>query len=120
MVTITADETQALFNLSDSDISNTNMEYVIDQAVNRLNAYGTDLPNMTGTAASKTLSCESKEAGAIYEVARLIYYGYYKRQDTVAISSLSTIMPNMLNNPTVEATIEKLAKQLIDIEVDVG
>ncbi len=121
MVDITADNMQALMNLSDSDISNTNMEYVIDCAINKLNTYGSgDLPNMTGTVASKTVSVESREAGAIQEATRLVYYGYYKGQETTAISSLSVSMTSMLNNPMVESTIEKLAKQLLEIEADVG
>ena len=120
MVSVTADEFQALMNLSDTDISNANAERVIDQAVNKLNSYGAELPNMAGSSGTKTLSCESNEKGAILEVARITYWAYYKGQETVTISSLSTRTPNMLNNPTVEATIEKLAKQLIDIEADVG
>ena len=119
MVSITADIAQAMLNLSDSDITNTNMEYLIDQAVNRLNTYGSELPNMTGSVGSKTLSVESREAGAIYEVARLIYYGYYKGQDSTAISSLSVTSPNMLSNPVVEGQIERLARQLSEMDVSV-
>lgn len=113
MVSITADAFQAIMNLSDTDITNTNAENLIDQAVNRLNTYGLSIPNMTGAAESKTLSVSSGEAGAIYEVARIIYYGYYKGQETVAIQGLSASVPNLLGNANVEAQIKSLAYQLL-------
>lgn len=119
MVTITADLMQALLNVSDTDISNTNMEYVIDYAVNRLNAYGADLPNMTGTAASKTLSVESREAGQIQEATRLAYYSCYKGQESLAVGGIATSIPNMLTNPSVEAQFKEMARQLSEMDVSV-
>ncbi len=119
MVNVTATDFKSLIN--DAGLSDANAELLIDQAVNRLNIYGADLPNMTGTAGTKTLSCESNQAGAIYEAARLVYHGYYKGQEAgIGISGLSISTQNMLNNPTVEAVIEKLAKQLVDFDVEVG
>jgi len=119
MVSITADIFQAIFNLSDADISNTNMEYLIDYAVNRLDTYGADLPNMTGAAGSKTLSVESREAGAIQKATRLLYYESYKEQETTALGPMSTSPPNILVNPTVEAEIKELARQLSEMDVSV-
>lgn len=120
MATITADEFQAILNLTDSDISNTNTEYVLDFAINLLNLYGADLSNMSGTAGSKTWSGESSEKGAIYMVARAAYYSFFKGIETAAIAGLSATSPDVIANPVIMQTVKEAAQQLTEMEVSVG
>ncbi len=120
MATITADEFQALLNLSDADITNTNAEIVLNQAIDCLNRMGADLSNLSGTAGSKTWSGESKEKGAIYDVARAVYYSFYKGIDTAAIASLTASSPDVMANPTVMQMVKEAARELSELDVAVG
>lgn len=119
MVTITATQMEAILDLSTSDITLINMEKLIDVAVNRLNTYRCELPNMTGTEGTKTLSVESREAGAIQEVTRIIYYGHYRGQENLTISGITITTPNMFT-PEIETKIKELARQLTEMEVSLG
>ena len=114
MVTITATEFVAMIN--DRDITATNAEYLLDQAINELNTFGADLSNMSGTAASKTWSGESKEKGAIVHLARAMYDYLYKRGETVSISSLS-VAAIAINDVEVANLAKNLAQQLKEIDV---
>ena len=122
MATFTADTWQATMNLTDSDISNTNAEYIIDQGIDILSNLGQiDLPNMTGTTpGSKTWSGTQRQKGAIMEASRITYYGFYKELDTVSISGLSVTTADVLANPTIRAELEKLAQNLKEMDVSVG
>lgn len=120
MATLTADEMQIILNLSDNDISNTNMEYLIDLAINCLNNYGADLPNMNGTAGSKTWSGESKEKGAVQVATRAIHYGFYKGLQQVGFADVSLTMADVFTNATTIQTIKELAQNLVEMDVSVG
>jgi hypothetical protein len=73
MVEITGSDTY--FTNVDSTFGATKWEACIDQAINKINGYARDdiLPNMTGTAGSKTVSVTSSQAGFIQTVAVAIY-----------------------------------------------
>ncbi len=118
MATITATEFKAIIN--DAAISATNAEYILNLAIDTLNLYGADLSNMTGTAGSQTLSVESKEKGAILNVARAIYYSFYKGIDTAAIASLTASSPDVMANPTVMQMVKEAARELSELDVAVG
>lgn len=120
MATITYVDLHDLLNITVGDISAINAEKVIDLAVDCLNLYGADLPNMSGTAGAKSLSLESREKGAVFMVARAIYYGFYKGLDAVGISSLSTSAPDLMSNSTITAVIKEAGHLLSEVEVDVG
>lgn len=120
MATITADEFQVIMNKTDSDISNTNAEYIIDLAIDLLNTYGADLPNMGGTAGSKTVSVESRQKGAVMLVARAVYYGFYKGVEAVGVGGLAVAVADVLGNATVVAAIKDAARQLVELDVSYG
>lgn len=120
MATVTYADLHALLNITASDISPVNAEKVIDLAIDCLNLYGADLPNMTGTAGAKSLSLESREKGAVFLTARAIYYGMFKGPTSVSISSISATSSDVLSNSAITRVIEKAAECLTEIEVDVG
>ena len=94
--------------IQDTNISDANAVIIIQHGIDRLNTYGAGIPDLT----AGSLTATSAQAGAILEAARLVYYGYYKGQESVVVGGLSATIPNMLSNPMVEAAIEKLANQL--------
>jgi hypothetical protein len=75
---------------------------------------------MTGTAGSKTVSLESKEAGAVMMVARAVYYGYFVHLEDTSVGQLSIHSPDLASNPVISSAVEKAARRLTEIEVDVG
>ena len=120
MATITYVDLHDLLHITVADISAINAEKIIDLAVDCLNLYGADLPNMTGTAGAKSLSLESKEKGAVFMVVRAVYYGFYKGLDVVGISSLSASSPDVMSNSTIAAVIKDAGHLLSEVDVDVG
>jgi hypothetical protein len=121
MTTITYANLQTILNIT---LTAATCEVIIDHAVNLLNAYGADLPNMTGAAGSKTLSCESREAGAIMEVACSVYNSKYLTSggssSSLSIGSLSQSQSTSTGGSAPEAVAKDLAHLLLDIETDVG
>jgi len=121
MVSVTASEFKSVKNLSDDDITNINAEKLIDLAIDLLNLFGhVDLPNMSGTAGSKTVSLESNEKGAVFLVARQIYYGFYKDIETVGVGGLSVTLNDVLGNATIIDSIKEAARQLSEFDVGYG
>jgi len=119
MVSISATEFKALIN--DADITATNAEYIIDLAVDVLNLFSdADIPNMGGTAGSKTWSGMSKQKGAVYLTARAIYQSFYKGIETSSVGGLAVSSGDVLGNPTIMATIKAAANRLKEFEVSYG
>lgn len=118
MGTVTATTLETL--LDASDMTDATTEAIIDQAINLLNLYGAELSNMGGTAGSKTVSLESKAEGAVIEVARAVYYSFYKGLDSTTIGGMTVDSPDLLSNPVVQRTLKEAARRLTEIEVDVG
>ena len=118
MVNITAASFKSLMN--DADADEEKMESVIDAAINMLNLYGAELPNMTGTAGTKTVSLESKQAGAVQLVAEVIYNDFYKGIEATSVGGIAISKTVLLANPTVMACVKEAARRLTEIEVDVG
>jgi len=107
--------------IDDSDISDANAEKILDLAVDLLNLFGDlDLSNMGGTAGSKTLSVESKQKGAIFLVARAIYYSFFKGVETTTVGGLTVTSPDLLSNPAVVSAVKEAARRLVEIEVSYG
>jgi hypothetical protein len=125
MTTITYQTLQDLLNIT---IAATSAEAIIDHAINLLNAYGADLSNMTGTAGAKSWSGESREAGAIMEVASSIYNNKFLTSGGSGSSfgMLGVSSSNTANTSTTggaggpESLAQSLARQLSELEVDVG
>lgn len=106
--------------LADTTIAVATAEQIIDIAIDTLNLFGADLPNMTGTAGTKTVSLESKEKGAVLLVARKIYYGFYKGATNVGIGGLSVTTPDVLGNASVLNFAKECASQLMEMDVSHG
>lgn len=119
MVTITASDTY--FTNIDSTYAASKWEACIDQAVDKINGYARDdiLPNMSGTAGSKTLTVTSGQAGFIREVAVAIY----TKNKTGGLKTSSTNMGviNVSSNiDDLEALAKTAAATLREIDVSIG
>ena len=119
MVNVTASDLNALLNLS-GGVSDTNLEIIIDEAIDLLNLHGADLANMTGTAGSKTVGLEGKERGAVFMVARAVYYSFCKGVDQTSVGGMVVSSPDLMSNPNVLRTVKEAARKLTELEVDVG
>lgn len=121
MTTLTYSNLQNLLNMT---VSSTICEEIMDHAINLLNSYGADLPNMTGVAGAKTWNGESREAGAIMEVACSIYSSKYLTSggssSSVSVSSISMSSSTSTGSAGSENLAKDLARQLVEFEVDVG
>ena len=120
MANLTAAEVKAVMDLDDDDITDTNMEKLIDLAINTLNMYGADLSNMSGTAGTKTVGLESTEAGAVYTAVRAVYYGYHKGLESVGAAGLTVSSPDLASNPAVLNVIKEAARQIAELDVSTG
>jgi len=119
MATIQASDLNTLLNLA-GGVADETLEAILDQAIDMLNLYGADLPNMTGTAGSKTVSLEGKERGAVFIVARAVYYSFYKGVDVVAVAGQSLSTADLLSNSNVLSSVREASRKLTDLEVSVG
>lgn len=119
MVSVSASDLDAVMNLS-SQVSDANLEKIIDLAIDILNLEGADLPNMTGTAGSKTVNLESREKGAVFMVARAVYYSFYKDIEPAAVGGLTVGTADLLSNNVVLQTVKEAARRLVEIEVGRG
>jgi len=119
MASVTAQNFIDVMNISDST---TNMEYVLDLAIDTLNLYGaTTINNMVGSAGSKTVTLTSKQRGGVFHLARIIYRDFYKEAGkTTSIGGLTVTAIELLANPTVESAIEKIARRLSTVDFHVG
>jgi hypothetical protein len=124
MVTITHDSLTILVH--DATIAAADAEALIDHAVNQVNLYGKnlDLPNMVGTAGTKTLSCDSREAAAILAVAVAVYNQNYKQSgsqsESFGIGSLSSSSSTGSGTSSVENLAKDMAEYLMEMDVTVG
>jgi len=120
MASVTASDFKNAMHLGDT-ISDTNIEYMFDWAIDTLNLYGAEaIDNMTGDAGSKTVTLTSRQRGGVFHVLRIIYEECYKGRDAVAIGGLSVTAVELLANPTVMAAVEKIAKKLSTVDFLVG
>jgi len=119
MVSLTATLFKAIIN--DADISPTNAEYLIDLAISEITLHsGEDLPTMSGTAGSKTVSLTTQQYGAVMEAARAIYYSFYKGVETTTVGGMTVSTPDLQSNPMVQAAIVKAARRLAEFDVSHG
>jgi len=103
--------------LNDSSISATNMENIVNIAINVLNMLGAaTITNMNGGAAgSKTVTLTSKQAGAVFFTVRQIYDGFWKPRGTTVTQGRSITIADVLANPTIVETIRLAAQRLSSI-----
>ena len=119
MVSLTATLFKAIIN--DSDLAAATAEYIIDFAIGRINLYShADLPLMSGTAESKTVSLESEEYAAVLVAARAIYHGFYKGIENVNLGSMGVSSVDLESNQTVLNEIKTAARQIAELDVGRG
>ena len=129
MPTVTALDLDSRLNLEDA-VDAEDLEILIDGAIDLLNIYllryGKEIPNMTGTAGTKTLTVTSPEKGAIIMVACALYSKDYKtsgsQSESIGIGALSTSSSSATVSSASESLAEKLADNLgrEEMEVDIG
>jgi hypothetical protein len=118
MASVTATDFINVMGISDTA---TDMEYVLDLAIDTLNLYGaTAISNMAGDAGSKTVTLTSRQRGGVFHVARIIYHETFKKMNVVTVATLALTTPELLSNPTIVSTIEKIAKKLGTVDFLVG
>jgi len=119
MVTVNADTFIKIFNVADFD--DEHAEAILDLAIDLINLYSdVDLSNMSGTAGNKTVNLESKEKGAVFLVARAIYFGCYKKPESTAIQGQSLSIADVMGNAAVLASVKEAARQLAELDVSYG
>jgi len=118
MASVTAQNFIDVMNITDST---TNMEYVIDLAIDTLNLYGAEaITNMTGLAGSKTVTLTSKQRGGVFHLARTIYHEFFQTRETAGLGPMSVSSVELLANPTIMLAVEKIAKRLKTVDFAVG
>jgi len=125
MVTITGNDTY--FTNIDSSITQTQWESIIDHAIDKINGYARDdvIPNMTGTAGSKSVSVTSGQGGFIRSLAVLIYQKEFKsggaQSENVSLGGFSTSSSASSGGASdIEELAKVAAERLKDIEVSFG
>jgi hypothetical protein len=125
MPAITGSDT--FFTNVNSTFTATKWEACIDQAIDKINGYARDdiLPNMTGTAGSKTVSVSSGQAGFIRDLAVAIYANAKTGGASSSSINMGPIGQSSSSNTGQSANmVEQLAKdaasQLKEIEVSYG
>lgn len=110
LTTLTGADTY--FTNIDVGISQTQWESIIDAAIDKINAHGAqydvNLPNMSGTAGSKSWSGTSAEAGWIRTVAVAVYQKEYK---SAGAQSQSIGVGGLSMSQSMASEIENLAQE---------
>ena len=129
MATITAATLDSRLHLEDA-ATNTDLENLIDGAIDLLNVYllkyGKSIGNMTGTAGSKTVTVTSAEKGAIIMVACSLYSRDYKtsgsQSESSSLGPASYSMSAASTSNASELLASELASNLAreEMEVDIG
>jgi len=113
MVSVAYSDLQTVLNLTTNDISAANTETLIDWAIDLLNLYGNvSISNMSGVAGSKTVTLTSKQRGAVFFVARSIYYAGYMDPRPMSVGGESVLPIDLMMNPTFERMVKMAARQL--------
>jgi len=120
MVSVAASDLKSILDMVSKPISDEILEQIIDLAIDCLNLNGADLPNMSGTAGSKTVSLESKQKAAVFIAARAIYYSFYRGIELLSMQNVSFSVPDLMSNSVVMGAIEKAAHKLAELEVTYG
>jgi hypothetical protein len=121
MGTVTGTTLQQLLNLSNSSDSIEICEIIIDQAINKINLHGrTDLPNLSGTAGSKTVSLDSRQEGAVIGVAATVYSEMYVGSGSSTSSYSVGAVSTSSSSQAVTTAAREAGRALAEIEVDVG
>jgi len=90
MPTITATQIKNENNWTDEDITDTNLEYLIDNIINYVNLIaGTSISNLSGTAGTKSVTVTSSQDFVIKSGVALAMRSYLDKGPNVAMSGIS-------------------------------
>jgi len=118
MVTVSASDLDTILNLS-GQVSDSNLEAILDLAIDSLNIFGASLANLSGSPLTVTLT--SKERGAVLIVAREIYNKFWKGAGTATTTGGFTVtIGDILNDNDLVALLEKLGEKLAMSSTSVG
>lgn len=98
-----------------TDFDDATVENVVDEAINLLNLFGDglELPNLSGTAGSKTVTLTSPQQGAVIMVARTLFSEYYENDDgTWNLGGVSLGSANLLGNTEIMKSLKEAARLL--------
>ena len=112
--TINAASLQTLVNETVADLPNTTCEEILNQAINLINLEGQgqlNISTMQGTAGTKSLTVQSKEKGAIMQVAVAIYANNYKAAGSQSSSFQAGGIGLSESASTGTGTVEMIAKE---------
>jgi len=119
MATLNADTFKNVFNCP--DLNSEHAEAIIDLAIHAVNNISKEsLPNMGGTAGSKTVSLESEQVWPVMASAYAIYNNFYKGRTSTTTMGQSVTIGDIMGNPAVLAEIHKAARQLAELDVSYG
>lgn len=101
-------------NIKDTDITDAETENLFDLAANTFNIFGCDVPIMTGTAGSKTVTYTSAQKGAVFQGARIMYASFYKNASNtnISASNMSLTSTDLMSNSTVWNMLKDIAVAL--------
>lgn len=119
MVIITSTTLGDLMNLT-LNFSWEKAERIIDLAIDMLNLYGAELPNMSGVSGSKTVEVTSPQKAAIMLVARAIFYSFMGDPGAWSDSDQTISTSDLLVNTTVLSTVKEAAHILKEPEGRLG
>ena len=98
-------------NYTEADISKTNLEYLIDNAIDYINLVaGTSIADLSGTAGSKSLTATENEIVAIKLLTVLLLRAYKDRGPNASVAGLN--VSAVINDPQYT-----LFKELFDLAV---
>lgn len=118
MASVTASDFINVMGITDSA---TNMEYVLDLAIDTLNLYGAEsIDNMSGGAGTKTVTLTSRQRGGVFHLARVIYFEFFKDRRSASGGGINVTAIELLANPTVMSAVEKIAKKLSTVDFHVA
>ena len=116
--TINAALLKALIN--DSSVTDASAELIIDHAINKLNLFGAELPNLGGAAGSKTRNYTSEQTGAIIDVAIVVYSTNYKTSggssSSISLGGLSLSDSSSSNNQQINDAAKEAARMLMEYD----
>jgi len=107
-------------NVMNLTLTATQAEYLLDWAIDLLNAEGAGLSNMSGDAGSKTVTLTSSQRGPVFAVGRVLYYSGWLEVGTRSLGGISDTGPNPMDNPAVLQMVKRYGRKLASIPFKVA
>ena len=101
--------------IQDATLSDENAERLFDAAANTYNIFGCEVPEMSGTAGSKTVTYTAPQKGAVFQGARIIYASLYKnaaKNPSGSIGQVAFSSADLMSNSTVWGMLKDIAMEL--------